>query len=154
MPNAAFPDVLPHKLPLGSECGSAFVEFSLILPVLVLLLLGVANFGLALQQAMVAADAAHAGALWATQPGITPTNSGLLSAVNAVRASQVTVDSATLVYACSATGTKTATVPSCTSGSAMTWAQVTTHINLPALFGYPGLPASFTLNGFSTIRVR
>ncbi len=141
---------------VGPESGSALVEFTLILPILVLLLLGVADFGLALQQAMVAADAAHAGALWATQAGLNATNANLQNAAAAVGGSQVTVDTANtnFVYACSITAAKTTSQPTCSSGSLMTWAQVNTYIRVPALFGYPGLPTSFTLSGSSMIRVR
>lgn len=155
MKNSTLPALENEKLHLGSECGSALVEFCLFLPTLVFLLLGVADFGLALQQSMVAVDAAHAGALWATQASSTATNSDLIAATTAVSGGQVTVDGTTsFVYACSVSGTKSTTQPTCSSGSLMTWAQVNTHITLPALFGYPGLPGSFTLNGSSTIRVR
>ncbi len=145
---------VPQQDSFGPECGSALVEFSLFLPVLVFLLLGMTDCGLAVQQAMVAAEAAHTGALYATEAGSSATNTDLRNAALAVGGSQVTVDTANFVYACSVTGTKSTNPPTCSTGSLMTWAQVTTHISLPALFGYPGLPASFTLIGSSTIRVR
>ena len=45
-----------------SESGSALIEFSLMLPVLVFLFVGIADYGLEMQQAMQIMEAATAGA--------------------------------------------------------------------------------------------
>ena len=154
MRNPFFPIAVSHDRSRGPESGSALVEFTLILPVLVLLLLGVADFGLALQQAMVAADAAHTGTLYATIAGNSSNTNGMKDAALAAGGSQLVVDASQNVYTCSTSVPPTTTMPSCSSGSVLKYAHVKTQITLPALFGYPGLPASFTLSGSSTIRVQ
>ena len=49
-------------MPVGSEKGSSLVEFAMILPVLLFLLLGMADFGMMLQAQAVVANAAREGA--------------------------------------------------------------------------------------------
>ena len=48
----------------SSESGSALVEFSLILPILLLMLIGVTDLGISIEQAMVVSEAAHAGTMY------------------------------------------------------------------------------------------
>ncbi len=143
---------------LHREHGSALVEFSLFLPMLILMLMGVVDLGLAIQQRMIVQEAAHAGALYATLSGKNEDVAGMQSAAKSAGAgaANLVVNTPVLYCASSATGVKTQGSPGC-STSSLEWAQVTTSASLPALFGYQFGSISFnlfTLNGFSEMRVR
>ncbi len=148
-----------------SESGSALVEFSLILPVLLLLLLGVVDLGLAVQKSMIVSEAAHAGTLFATISGpSTKTTDVVAAAQKAASGVQNLNVCAGYWWVCSSgpvqppaspsCGTSSPPAPTCASGTPVEYAQVLTTVNLSALFGYPGLPASFPLRGSSIVRVQ
>ena len=146
------------------ERGSALVEFSLFLPFFLLMLLGVTDVGLGIQKAMIVQQAAHAGAMCATLSS-TPSGSDMAAAVSAIQTAANNTASAggiaaltvtpQFLCASSPTGTRTvvSTVP-CPASTPLQWAAVSTSYNFSALFGYPGLPASFALTGFSEVRVK
>ncbi len=124
------------------------------------MLIGVVDLGLAVEQEMVVQDAAHAGALYATLNGKNEDTQGMHDAAVAAGAGDtyLVVPTPVLYCASSATGTKTqgSGSPACPPYS-LEWAQVTTSASLPALFGYQFGSVSFTtftLNGFSEMRVR
>ncbi len=142
------------NLDRSSEAGSVLVEFSLMLPILVLLLVGVADLGLGVQQAIVVSEAAHAGTAYSSLPGKSSDTAGMKSAANAAAGSLSSFNaSATNWCSCGAGGTHLSCPITCSGGSLMEYAQVTTTATVPVLLGYPGLPAGFSLSGFSVVRV-
>ena len=76
-----------------SESGQALVEFALVAPLVLLLLLGVVQFGIAFNESITVADAARAGSRAAVVAG--PTNAAT-AAKSAVAAAAGSLDSATL----------------------------------------------------------
>lgn len=143
-----------HTRDLSSENGSVVVEFCLILPVLVLLFVGVIDLGLGVQQAMVVSEAAHAGTAYSCLPGKASDLQGMQNAAVAA-AGTVSPFSVTAANWCSCTanGSQVLCSSTCGGASPIEYAQVKTSATLPVLLGYPGLPASFSLNGFSAVRV-
>ncbi len=139
---------------LSSENGSVLVEFCLILPVLVLLFVGVADLGLGVQQAMVVSEAAHAGTAYSSLPGKSSDLQGMQNAAVAA-AGNMSPFSATATNwcSCNANGSPVSCSSTCGGASPLEYAQVKTSATLPVVLGYPGLPASFSLNGFSAVRV-
>jgi Flp pilus assembly protein TadG len=57
---------------LQAETASALLEFSLLVPLVVIMFLGVVDFGVAIAQAMTVQDAARAGAEYGTIAGNVP----------------------------------------------------------------------------------
>ena len=143
-----------HTHDLCSENGSVLVEFCLILPVLVLLFAGVVDLGLGVQQAIVVSEAARAGTAYSCLPGKSSDLQGMKDAAVAA-AGAVSPFSATATNwcSCNANGSPVSCASTCSGASPLEYAQVKTSATLPVLLGYPGLPASFSLSGFSAVRV-
>lgn len=140
---------------LLSEEGSVVIEFCLILPILVLLFVGVVDLGLGVQQAIIVTEAAHAGTAYSSLPGKSSDVQGMQNAALAAAGGTSSLSAvATNWCGCNANGTPVSCSSTCSGASPMVYAQVTTTATVPVLLGYPGLPASFSLNGFSAVRVR
>lgn len=76
------------------EAGQALVEFTLVLPLLVVLLLAIAQFGIALNHYLVLTDAVRAGARAASVSRLSPDPAAV--AADAVRAAAGDLDAADL----------------------------------------------------------
>ena len=103
---------------------SALVEFSLVITTLMLLSLGVFDFGLAIQQGVTVSAAAHAGAEYGATEG---NSNDIVGMQNAAAASY--------------------DLP-------IEYVQVQTSATVPILFRFAGAPLSIPLNGVSTLRAR
>ncbi len=140
----------------GAENGSALLELSLILPLVTLLFVGVVDLGFAIDESIVVSSAAEVGARYGTVPSKSNDLSGMQSAASAA-APGIPGFLAVATNWCSCT--PAGAVVSCTSTCAASaplirYVQVQTSAIVPALAGYPGLPASFALKGFSALRVQ
>ena len=138
--------------------GSALVEFALILPVLLLLTFGAIDFAFWIQRSMVVSEAAHAGAVYGTLPGKDTDFVDMQAAAVAASQNLAGLQATPANWcACSPAGTP---LPSCSSacpapsGPQVEYVQVSTSLPVLPLFAYPGIPASFTVQGFSVLRVR
>jgi len=69
------------RAPLRSQRGTALVEFGLAAPFLILLMVGLIDFGLGFYQYLQVRGAAAAGAQYASQHGYDPAGTGITSAV-------------------------------------------------------------------------
>lgn len=63
------------KMGIGKSRGSAMAEFAIVLPLLILLLFGMIEFGVALYNQAVISNASREGARWAASYYINPSNS-------------------------------------------------------------------------------
>jgi len=140
------------------ERGSALVEFSLVITVLLLLALGVFDFGLAIQQGITVMGAAHAGAEYGAAEGnsndiVGMQNAALAAAPGLVHFSVI----ASTWCTCSVTS---GVAVNCTTTICNTYdlpvqyVQVKTSAAVPLLFGFAGSPMSIPLSGVSTLRAR
>ena len=162
---------------LRNESGSAFVELALVLPLLLLLLIGAVELGRVAYASIEVSNAARAAVAYGSQnPGTAGDNAGMTAAASA-DAADLTNMGATLnttandACVCN-TGTGTPSVSCsnmvqqccppgetahCTAGyytgTGVVYVQATTTATLSTIFNYPGLPNSFTLNGFAQMRV-
>jgi Flp pilus assembly protein TadG len=124
--------------------GLGAVELGFIAPVLLTLLLGVADFGMAFWQQMEISNAADAGAQWGMA---NPYNSASITTVaqSATNMSTVTVDPTNPCGCATSTGVAGGygTPPSCTTcpdgSTAQTYIVVNTRICYSTLFHWPGL---------------
>lgn len=147
------------------ERGAALVEFALVLPLLIALLVGIIEIGRLTYFAIQVANAAHAGAQYGAL-GFPNAASGNMQVV-ATKDGQNSISSTSAQYVCAcwnpATGSETPSVPSLagcgsscsTGGHLVTYAQVSATGTLHALFnyGFLGLPNQWTVTRVATIRV-
>jgi Flp pilus assembly protein TadG len=122
----------------GSDGGQTFVEFALVLPILVLLVFGITQFGLAFRNYLAITDAARVGARAAA---VKRTNSPCTFARTAIQSSvsagQWTTISSRIT---------------CAAGP-NTGDQVKITIKYPYSIGLPGVSASGDLNANATERM-
>lgn len=141
--------------------GQAMLELCLVLPVLLLLLMGVIEFGRAAYFDIEVADAARAGALYGAQSMADANDQAAIkqAALNNeqdVASGSVTVASS-LSCTCPGSG-NVGTAADCTGGLGCTYPQVYVQVTvtypLATLFQYPGIPDPITLTTISTMPVR
>ncbi len=140
------------------ENGQAILELVLVLPILLMLTLGVIEFGRAAYYDIAVADAARAGAQYASQsmadasdwPSIRQaawTNSQIdMGTMLGVTVQQ-------LSCACPGGGVS-GTCPASGCAYPIVYVTVTTNYTLNPLFSYPGISSNFILNGSSTLPVQ
>ena len=126
------------KKRLGREDGQAFVEFAIVLPVLVLLVFGIAQFGLAFRNYLAITDAARVGARAAavkrTSTPCTAARDAIQSAVSTGQWAQIS------------------SRITCSAG-ANVGDQVKITIAYPYSIGLPGVSASGDLKANATERM-
>ena len=154
---------LLRDLTARTDAGQALVEAALVLPVLLLLILSALETGSIAYNAIEAANAAEAGALYAAQSRANAANTTGIAQAATNDASNVLSVTATATTTCacqSAAGTITAGPGSCTgtivtscASSVVEWVNVVTAANVTPMFQLPGLPATLTLKGNATMRV-
>ncbi|MGI9101633.1 MAG: TadE/TadG family type IV pilus assembly protein [Terriglobales bacterium] len=146
-----------------AQRGNAIVEFALVLPLLVVLVLGVADFGRVFYYAVMTANAARAGAQYALRNNYTNVmgiqnaciqDTGLPSA----QFNSANVTEASCFLRCPGSATEmTCTVVnlnSCGAEQAYIYSRVRTQFTFNTLVSYPGVPNSTVLHGLAIMRVR
>jgi Flp pilus assembly protein TadG len=142
---------------LGDTRGTAAIEFAILSPILLALLLGVVDLGFGIYAAIQTQSAAEAGALYAAKHGW---NSAGISAavVGATGASSMAASPApTLFCGCpSASGIATIVCTATCTGGAQPGEYVRVNSSLARLsiLSDPGLGLATTLTGQSTIRIQ
>ena len=151
---------------LRSEEGSSLLEFSLILPLVLLLFLGVVDLGFAVAEAMSVEDAARAGAEYGSLTFASGNSSANIANIEAAAqnaaGSLVTLNWSTAPsYWWSCNGSPVASTSACGSAGypveyvqVQTSATVNTILGVTTVLNYVGLPTSLTLQGFSALRVQ
>ena len=136
-----------------SEAGNSLVETGLFLPLLLLLLMGVADFGRAYYLAIEVAGAAHAGAVYGAQ-NITDTT-GMQNAAK-LNSPDVAGLVATGTWGCECSD-GTASSASCTitptcSVNVVYYAKVNTTVTYHPIMPWKGINSSMILTGSTTMR--
>lgn len=141
---------------LGNQEGSAAVEFAISLPFLILLAIGVADFGRLYIVALATASAARAGAQYGAQlPGTTGDAAGIEQAARA-DAGNIGLQSVTSTQICKCSD---GTTPACTGtcagyGVPQVFVRVSTTNTVSFAFRYPGLAQSVPVVRTVTLRVQ
>ncbi len=143
-----------YAAPQG-EIGSALVELALTLPIFVLLLVGVAEFGRLAYAGIEISNAARAGVAYGAQSHITASDSAGMQQAAINDASNIVGLSAKGAHFCSCSdGTASTCLPTdCSGARIIEYVQVNTSAVVDALSHYPGLPKTFTLTGRAIMRV-
>lgn len=135
-----------------SEAGAELIEFALVLPMLLIVVFGIAEFGIVFQRNMIITNAAREGARMAILPGFTTTPGGdVETRVNAYLAAAGVPGTATTVV--------TPLVTTLPSGATMQVQQVTvTYTNPGSILGpivtmIGGAWGPVTLTGVASMRV-
>jgi Flp pilus assembly protein TadG len=153
---AMFRPTIPRS-PHRDTRGTAAVEFGLLLPVLLALLLGAVELGFGIYAAIQAQSAAEAGALYAAKHGWD--SAGISAAVvNATGASSMAATPAPQLF-CGCPSTSGIAAIACSStcaGGAQPghYVQVNSSLARQSILSDPGLGLATTLTGLSVIRIQ
>jgi len=141
---------------LHTQEGSAAVEFAISLPFLILLAIGVADFGRLYVVALATANAARAGAQYGAQTNGTSGNAAAIEQAARDDAGTVGLQTVTSTQICKCSD---GTTPPCTGtcpgyGLPQVFVQVTTSNTVSFAFRYPGLPQAVPVVRTVTLRVQ
>jgi Flp pilus assembly protein TadG len=148
--------VYRQRLRPGGDRGTSLVEVALVLPVLLLLLVGAAEFGFLCYQAIEVSNAASAGVQYGARDLNTANDApGMrLAALN--DGADVSSLVATPSHFCKCSdGTASTCAPTDCSGIRIVeYVQVNTSATVSPSVALPGLPRAFTLTGRAIMRVQ
>jgi Flp pilus assembly protein TadG len=135
--------------------GTALVEFALVAPLLLLMLAGVLDYGMALRTAISVAAAARAGAQYGSRsPGNAADTAGILAAaVNAAPDVKKLSVASSMSCQCSGGGAVSCS-GSCTGGKMLTYVQVTAQASTSTIFNYSGLGFSGSTSTQASMRAQ
>lgn len=140
---------------IGDAHGGALVETALAMPLLLLLLLGAAEFGMASYAAIEVENAAMAGVQYGAQnPGLSNDTTGIQTAA-ANDAGNITLGTTTVSHTCiCSNGTASSCQPTdCPGSQPETILTVQTQTTFKPGFKVPGFPTSFTIYGQAVQKV-
>jgi Flp pilus assembly protein TadG len=139
---------------MRSESGTALVEFALLVPVMAFLLVGVIDVGRYAYYAMVAANAARAGAQYGAENTQTVLDAAGMQTAALTDGQNLPNLTATGSHICLLDTTQTACPTTGTRQSNWVYyAVVDTSGQFHPLFSYPGIPNPLTISGRSIMRV-
>jgi Flp pilus assembly protein TadG len=140
---------------LRDDRGSALIEFSILIPLAVLLVLGVMDYSFVIQEAMVVTDAATNGTRYAVVAGNSTNVAGMLAAAEATALNLPNFTAtASNFCTCPPSGAVIDCMSSCASGDdPAEYAKLSTSASVPLLFKVSGFPASIPLTASSSMRV-
>jgi Flp pilus assembly protein TadG len=138
---------------IRSECGSSLIEMAFIMPLLLLILFGVVDFGRAYYLAIEVAGASRAGAVYGSQY---PTDTTGMTNATTLNAPDVPGISGAPSWGCECSDgsnqvASCSSIPSCSTNIVY---YVTVKASAPyrPLFPWPGIPTSIPLSNSATMR--
>lgn len=141
-----------------AQRGSAMMELAVVLPLLLVTVLGLIDFGRSAFEAIEVENAAHAGASYgARSKGLAADKDGIRKAALAdigddVDTSQITVDSER--YCECPDGTSVDCDDSCSGTLPLMYVRVRVEKDFQTIFNYPGIPGKIELKREVHLRVR
>jgi Flp pilus assembly protein TadG len=137
----------------SSEAGSSLVEIAFFLPMLLLVLAGVADFGRAYYLAIEVTGAAHAGAVYGAQNVTDTTGMQNAAKLNSPDVSGLTAAGS---WGCecsdgTASSASCSVTPTC-SVNVVYFAKVTTSATYHPIMPWKGISSSMTITGSNTMR--
>lgn len=136
-----------------SSHGGAAVELAVVFPILVLLIIGVVDYGRVFYTSITVANAARAGAEWGAHNPFLATDTVEMKN----RAQADGQEAGTLIksarYYCQCGGVPNGTCSVCGSGAAPeVFVEVTASKTVNMLLPYPGIPNNFSITRKATFR--
>jgi Flp pilus assembly protein TadG len=145
---------------LTGDAGQGLIELALTLPLLILILLGGAEFARFAWASIETANAARAGAQYGAQTDITASDDAGMQTAALNDGVNLTGLTATSSHSCACSTAPTASLvctaalSSCASPAiVLEYVQVNTSSTIRPLYHWPGLPATFTPNGSALMQV-
>lgn len=142
------------------EAGLALVEFALIVPLLMMLLVGAVETGRYMYYSILVGNAARAGVQYGSLSYFNANDSAGISAAAKADGQNVSGLTATGGLVCSCWNGSGAAPLDCSKQSCplagydrLVYVQVTASMQLSPLFSYPGLPSTYTISRQATMRV-
>ena len=132
-----------------SESGQALVEVSVAGTLLVVIVLGVIEFGQLAYDSIEVSNAAKAGVQYGTQNGATASDTTGIQNAAAAAATDVTGLTATSSYSCTCSDGSSSTCQNtdCPNAHLEEVLTVNTQATVTPMVRIPGLPSSFTVTG-------
>ena len=141
----------------NSERGMAIVEFAILVPALMMLLIGLVEMGRFAYYSIIVANAARAGAQYGAQSLATAADSNGMTQAALNDGQNITGLSVPTPPSnfcqCADGGASTCEATDCSSSHRLTYVQVDTRGTYSSLFNYPGLPSTFTVNSQAIMQV-
>lgn len=141
----------------ASDAGAAAVELAVVLPVLMLLAIGIADYSRVFASAITVANAAKAGAQYGVQTTVTSNDTAAINFAarqDALDAGSITVTS-TRVCRCADGSIVNCVTATCEAyGAPRIYVTVTVSKAVDMLFDYPGLPAAINVSRTATLRAQ
>jgi Flp pilus assembly protein TadG len=140
---------------LAGEGGQSLLEFAVLAPVILLLLVGAIEIGRLAYLSILVNNAAHAGVQYGAQNLATAAdNSGMQNAaLNDGQNIAGLTASASHYCTCADGSSSSCQATDCAGSHRLVYVQVNTTGQFQSLFAYPGLPASYTVSGQAVMRV-
>ncbi|PHS74863.1 MAG: hypothetical protein COB59_11870 [Rhodospirillaceae bacterium] len=145
----------PLKLFNKNACGAAAVEFALISPVVLLMILGAVDFGFIVHNSMQATSASRSGAQFVLEDP-TGYSANIITVVQSATNLPSASVSVTTSEECRCLGSSTAvncSTDTCSGNSPPKYVTITTSYNYDLIMGYPGLPDPWPISKSAIVRV-
>ena len=142
---------------MRSDSGAALVEMAVIAPLLLLLCLGVGDFGRMLYRAITLSHAARAGAAYGAQSNAhTGDTAGIRLAAQqeAQNIGTITVTSSRICECTIGTAVSCTTASCAGYGAPRSYVRVTTSQTFSTVVPFPGIPSTVPLNRTAKVRVQ
>jgi Flp pilus assembly protein TadG len=140
-----------HKTRNRGRRGNAILEAAMAMPMLMLMVVGVVDFGRAFYFSNIAAGAARAGTAYGAISSANFTNYTGMQAAAQADAVGVPNFSASASAFCQVAGTNVACA---TNPNSEGYVQVVTTISYPLIIGWPGEPNPLSIRGLSVLRTQ
>lgn len=152
------PKAYDSRAILRTEAGQSLIEFAILTPIVLLLLVGAIEIGRLAYLSILVNNAAHAGVQYGAQNLATAADVlGMETAAlnDGQNIAGLTVDSPPPSHFCTcADGSASSCQPTdCAGSHRIVYVQVNTTGQFHSLIGFPGLPSSYTVNGQAVMRV-
>ncbi len=139
------------------DAGNPAIELALLAPPLILLMIGIADYGAAVYRKMQVQHAAQAGAEYAIKNGFsaTPISNAVTGATTYASISATPAPAQSCGCAAGTTITAATCGSTCAGGvTAGTYVTVSAQATYSTLIPYPGIANSFTLSAAATVRTQ
>jgi Flp pilus assembly protein TadG len=142
-----------RRASVTEDAGQALLELALTVPLLVLILLGAAEFSRLAYAAVEVANAAKAGVQYAAYSRANAVSVSSIRTAATNEAPDVTLATPAVAYACSCSNGTACSAGNCSTGSVEQTVTVTTQATFDPLIHVPGLPATYILHSSASQKV-
>jgi Flp pilus assembly protein TadG len=139
--------IMTRGLRLKSRKGGAAVELAVLFPVILLILIGIVDYGRVFYTWVQVSNAARAGAEWGGQSFVYETATDSMTALAKVDGADAGTLTPVASYFCECGGIANATCTLCAGGAAPeVYTKVVISKTVNMFLAYPGLPATVTIS--------